>query len=137
MKSLDIVKLSEISRELKILYVEDDNFIMESMKTLLGDIFSHVQTASDGAEALKKLENENFDILLTDALMPKMGGLELVAQIQKKAITVQIGVISAMDDEMVEKFKKMGVKELIAKPISPPALFESLFRLCKAALQKN
>ena len=38
MKNLDIVRLSKISKELKILYVEDDDFIMESMKILLGDI---------------------------------------------------------------------------------------------------
>lgn len=137
MKSLDIARLSEISKELKILYVEDDNFIMESMKTLLGDIFQNVTTASDGVEALQKLQTESFDILLTDALMPKMGGLELITNLQKDAIFVHIGIISAMDEEMVEKFKKLGVKELIEKPIDPPTLFASLFRLCESALQKK
>ncbi len=137
MKSLDIARLSEISKELKILYVEDDDFIMESMKTLLGDIFHNVTTATDGTEALQKLENESFDILLTDALMPKMGGFELIANIQERSIPIHIGIISAADADMIEKFKQMGVKELIEKPIDPPALFASLFRLCESALQKN
>ncbi len=137
MKNLDIAKLSEFAKELRVLYVEDDDFIMESMKTLLGDIFQNVTTASNGIEALDRLENEVFDILLTDALMPKMDGLELIKQIQEKALDIRIGIISAMDDELIEKFKKLGIKELIAKPISPPELFNSLFRLCETALQKN
>lgn len=137
MKNIDLAKLSSMSKELKILYVEDDDFIMESMKTLLGDIFSNVWTAPNGFEALKKLQNESFDILLTDALMPKMDGLELIANIQKENIHIHIGVISAMDDELIEKFKELGITELIAKPIDPPTLFNSLLRLCEQALQKN
>lgn len=137
MKSLDVVRLSEISKGLKILYVEDDNFIMESMKALLKDIFHNVTTATDGTEALQKLENESFDILLTDALMPKMDGLELITNIQEKAIPIQIGIISAADGDLIEKFKQLGVKEIIEKPINPSALFDSLFRLCESALQKN
>lgn len=137
MKNIDLAKLSNMSKELKILYVEDDDFIMESMKTLLGDIFSNVWTAPNGLEALKKLQNESFDILLTDALMPKMDGLELIEKIQKESIEIHIGVISAMDDELIEKFKKLGITELIAKPIDPPTLFNSLLRLCNQALQKN
>jgi len=137
MKNIDLAKLSNISKELKILYVEDDSFIMESMKILLCDLFPNVVTAVNGFDALEKLHNENFDILLTDALMPKMDGLELIEIIQKEQIKIHIGIISAMDDELLEKFKKLGVSELVAKPIDPPMLFSSLLRLCNQALQKN
>ncbi|MGE4399723.1 MAG: response regulator [Campylobacterales bacterium] len=137
MKKVDLARLSSISKELKILYVEDDNFIMESMKTLLRDIFSSVETASNGVEALEAIEKSKFDILLTDAIMPKMDGMELIGELQSQGYEIKIGVISAMDEEMVEKLKKMGITELIPKPIDPPMLFDSLFRLCEAASQKN
>jgi CheY-like chemotaxis protein len=137
MKNLDIVRLSKISKELKILYVEDDDFIMEGMKILLGDIFCDVKTATNGEEALAMLQGEKFDILLTDALMPQMDGLELTKEIRKNTIEIQIGIISAIDDDMLNEFKKLGVEELIPKPIDPPKLFGSLFRLCEAASQKS
>jgi CheY-like chemotaxis protein len=137
MKKLNIEQLCEISKDLKILYVEDDDFIMESMKTLLMDIFANVETASNGLEALQKMRNKKFDILLTDALMPQMDGIGLLIELRKENIDVRIGVISAMDDELTDEFRKLGIEELIAKPIDPPTLFCSLFRLCNQALQQN
>jgi len=137
MKNLNIGQLREISKELEILYVEDDDFIMESMKTLLMDIFVNVETASNGLEALQKMHDKKFDVLLTDALMPQMDGISLLRELQKENTIISIGVISAMDDELTAEFKKMGVEELIAKPIDPPTLFKSLFRLCNQALQQN
>lgn len=137
MKKLDIAKLSAISKNLKILYVEDDDFIMESMKTLLKDIFNNVQTAPNGLEALEAIASSKYDVLLTDAIMPKMDGPTLIGELKKMGADMQIGVISAMDEDMIKKLQNLGVKELIPKPIDPPTLFDALFRLCEAASQKN
>jgi CheY-like chemotaxis protein len=137
MKNLDLKKLSDISKELRVLYVEDDNFILESMRSLLTDIFSEVRTASNGIEALEILAKESFDIILTDAIMPHMDGIDLIKRVKKEFPKITIGLISAVDDESIEEFKKLGVEQFIPKPVSPPELFGALFNLCELAKQKN
>ncbi len=136
MQKLDVARLSEISKGLKLLYVEDDDFIMQSMKIILGDIFGEISTASNGIEALLLMEKTNFDILLTDAMMPRMDGLELIRELRNRGCDIEIGVVSGLDEEALDKLKKLGVQESIPKPIHPSTLFGALFRLCEAASQK-
>lgn len=137
MKNLDIVKLSKISKELRVLYVEDDDFILESMRSLLNDIFSEVKTASNGIEALEILSREGFDIILTDAIMPHMDGIDLIKRVKEEFPKIKIGLISAIDNELIEEFKRLGIEQFIAKPVNPPELFNALFNLCELAKQKN
>jgi two-component system response regulator YesN len=107
------------------------------MRSLLTDIFSEVRTASNGIEALEILAKESFDIILTDAIMPHMDGIDLIKRVKKEFPKITIGLISAVDDESIEEFKKLGVEQFIPKPVSPPELFGALFNLCELAKQKN
>ena len=103
MQKLDVARLSEISKGLKLLYVEDDDFIMQSMKIILGDIFGEISTASNGIEALLLMEKTNFDILLTDAMMPRMDGLELIRELRNRGCDIEISVINQLSHVAEEK----------------------------------
>jgi DNA-binding response OmpR family regulator len=68
----------------RILLVDNDELVLMALKELLLFDNYEVQIFSRGSEALKKLDNENFDLLILDILMPEMDGFELCKMIRKK-----------------------------------------------------
>lgn len=65
---------------IKLLYIEDDLTVQESVCNILSMVVENIFLASNGEEALNILEKENYliDIIITDIRMPKLNGLELV-----------------------------------------------------------
>ncbi|MGE5432662.1 MAG: sigma-54-dependent transcriptional regulator [Syntrophomonadaceae bacterium] len=62
----------------KVLIVDDEKVIRESLEMLLKDEGYKAETAADGEEALQKISNNDFDVVLTDIKMPKVDGIELM-----------------------------------------------------------
>lgn len=79
----------EISKEIQnlsnltVLYAEDDEDTLNLTSMVLGDYVGRLITARDGQEAWKIFSMHKVDIVLTDILMPKMNGLELISAIRK------------------------------------------------------
>ncbi|HEX2936569.1 MAG TPA: response regulator, partial [Bacteroidales bacterium] len=111
--------LSQVNLEgVKILVVEDD----ETMRLLLNHICNtyriDVQFALNGKDALEKLKNEAFNLVLSDIQMPEMSGIELVRRI-KKTIDNQLPVLaftahSSVPDEAI----KAGFDAFLSKPFT-------------------
>lgn len=62
----------------KVLIVDDEKVIRESLEMLLKDEGYKAETAADGEEALQKISNDDYDVVLTDIKMPKVDGIELM-----------------------------------------------------------
>jgi CheY-like chemotaxis protein len=60
-----------------ILVVDDEPEILALAKEILGSM-GHVEVCASGKEAVAKLQAHNYDLVLTDMLMPEMGGMELI-----------------------------------------------------------
>jgi len=79
---------------MKILLVEDDETNLFIIKKLLEKNLYQVTIAVDGEDAMRKLENDiNFDIILTDIMMPKMNGIELLETLKVHPIFKSIPII--------------------------------------------
>jgi YesN/AraC family two-component response regulator len=101
-----------------VLYVEDDEYIVEIMKDILDAFFDEVYVAYDGEEGLKLYKEKNPDIVLSDILMPKMNGLELSEKILEIKKEQKIILITAdNENNYQEKAKKLGVYGYLNKPI--------------------
>lgn len=102
---------------IKILVVDDQ---VES-RELLVDILSKegilVESVGDGLEAICKAEREDFDIVLTDLMMPKVNGIEVLKAVKKKKSDVLIIIITGYGslDTAMESIK-MGAHDYITKP---------------------
>jgi CheY-like chemotaxis protein/anti-sigma regulatory factor (Ser/Thr protein kinase) len=81
----------------KVLIVDDDALIVRLLSDLLKADNISITTASDGAEGWEKIQQEKFDLLITDIWMPKMNGLELLANVRTLADQPGIVVMSADD----------------------------------------
>jgi len=81
----------------RILIVDDEPAILESLATLLADEGYPVQTAPDGRVALELVASSPPDLLITDVLMPGLDGWALLAQVRERTPDLPVIVISAIE----------------------------------------
>jgi len=100
----------------KILIVEDDKdilFILQKRFAIEG--FS-VFTAKDGEEAIAIAENSKPDLIISDVLMPKLGGLEMAEKIKEFNKDVKIMFLTNIKDaEYVDRIEKSGNSDYLIK----------------------
>jgi CheY-like chemotaxis protein len=113
----------------KILVVDDERRIADTLAEILEMSGFQVATAYDGWEALETVGRFHPDYLLSDVLMPRMNGVELAIAIRKMFPSARILLFSGQAgiSEILLEGQRQGFEfELIAKPIHPLRLIERL-----------
>ena len=113
----------------KILLVDDMQSELDLLREYLIEAGFAVTTANNGKEALEKANSDQFDVIVTDWMMPEMGGLDLCRHLKKKAETADIPVIACTaKNRDVDKMwaKKQGVKGYLVKPCSKEDLINTV-----------
>jgi signal transduction histidine kinase/CheY-like chemotaxis protein len=104
----------------KILVAEDDPEARELLKLLLGGGDYHLLEAADGVEALELVRAEQPDLLITDIVMPRMDGYELVRRLRQEKRIAGMPVIfcsaSYHEREVREMARSLGVQSTLSKP---------------------
>jgi len=102
-----------------ILIVDDDENVLKTLARYLKKKGYRISTASGGREALEKIAKEPPHLVLLDALMPEMDGIETLEQIRLKFPDIDVVMISALKEEVVaQEAIKMGAYEWLPKPFS-------------------
>ncbi len=117
----------------KILIVEDDKFLANTLKKLFEKRGFVSDIALNGKEALLKLrQNPEFRLVLTDLVMPEMGGMELLEKIKENFIDIHVVVMTGYGDikTAVEAMKK-GASDFITKPFDKEELLNIVNKLFK------
>jgi putative nucleotidyltransferase with HDIG domain len=100
-----------------VLIVDDDDLVRETLHFVLEDGGYRVYAASSGAEALRLLEREPIDIVLSDIFMPGMNGFDLLRQIREVAPNTPVILITGYGNiEMAREALKQGASDFITKP---------------------
>ncbi len=125
--------LVDYAKNLSLLYVEDDIALQRETKTILQRIFSRVDTASDGQEALDMFQVNHYDVIITDLEMPRLNGLEMSKAIKKINKEIPIVVVSAYSDTayLVDAIE-IGINYYILKPMDIAKLIDTLHDVVKA-----
>ncbi len=131
----DVLKYS---KNLNVLYAEDDKELLMETSELLEDFFSSVDAVSNGHIALQKYleyqekNSRNYDLVITDINMPVMNGVELIKEIHKIYPEQVVIVISAYNDSarLIELIN-IGITHFILKPIAPIQLMRILHQASK------
>ena len=102
----------------KILIIDDERSIRNTLKDILSYEDYKVSLAEDGLQAIEILQKEEFDVILCDIKMPQMDGIEVLAKIQELPIDTPVIMISghANIDTAVDTIKK-GAFDFIEKPL--------------------
>lgn len=104
----------------KILVVDDTRINLEILMGILGDLYD-IAIAINGKEALRMVEQYNYDLILLDIMMPEMDGYEVIKALKRSETTAEIPVIfiSALSDvENKTKGFKLGAQDYIVKPFN-------------------
>jgi len=114
----------------KILVIEDNPMVIKSLEFKLTKDGHDVIIANDGREAMKLLTENEFDLILTDLMLPFVTGNELISYIKKNTPNTPIIVLSTSTQEniIMDAFN-MGVDDFITKPFSPNELSLRVKRL--------
>ncbi len=114
---------------MKILFIDDNDTLREMLGYALEVFGYEVETAPDGISGLEKLEEESYDLLITDNNMPRMGGLKLIEETSQREIDIKTVLISGdLTKDIVESAKERGVFECLTKPFSLDLLRETVKR---------
>jgi DNA-binding NtrC family response regulator len=111
----------------KVLIVDDEQDFLSIMAERMQNRGMEVVTATSAAEALRKLEEESFDAVLLDLMMPEMGGIEALQVMRKKQPEVQVIFITGHPSvsKGVEAMK-LGAMDFLSKPVDLTELTEKI-----------
>lgn len=126
------------SKDLRVLYVEDDISLREEVSIFLSDIFESVDLATNGKEGLEKLALNSYHIVITDIRMPIMDGIEMIEKIKELYPNQPILVTSAHNEiEYLIKLINLGVDNFITKPLQSEQVFKVLHKIVEHINQKK
>lgn len=112
-------------KKLKVLVVDDESAIREMIRFVLNKSDMKVWGASNGREALEKINDKTPDVIILDWMMPEMSGPQLTRRLRKDPLTKQIPIImltaKISEDDKVSGLNA-GADDYIIKPFSPREL---------------
>ncbi|MFR4561116.1 MAG: response regulator transcription factor [Flavonifractor plautii] len=117
----------------RILIVEDEQDIQELLEAYLGDAGYETATAGDGIEAVSLFQQEAFDLVLLDVMLPKLDGFGVCELIRRQS-RVPIVLLTALDGE-AEQLRgfDLEIDDYITKPFSMPILLRKLAAVLRRA----
>ena len=124
----------------RILIVDDDPGIRETISQIIEELGYAPDTASDGLEALAMLDTGSYLCIFTDIMMPKMTGIELIKKIKARDVSLPIIVITGYASlEIAIDAMKCGASDFISKPfkVSQIQLVLSKMKREKLLLEEN
>ncbi len=118
--------------KLKTLLVEDDEMIRDALSLAFMNKGCFLKTAETAEEGLRALEEESFDIIISDLKLPGIDGLEFFRHATvSHSNTVKVLITAFGDEDVVSGAFGIGVHEFIEKPFSIKKLITSLAALVK------
>ena len=125
----------EPPRSLRVLLVDDDAEIVESMRTVLASKGYEILVARDGNQGILMAERENPDLVVLDMMMPKRSGFLVLERLRRShPVPMRVIMITANEGSRHKAYAEMlGVDDYIRKPFAMDRLLGSVERLLGAA----
>ncbi len=123
----------EWSGSRRILLVEDNVEVLGIIRDMLCLKGHSVAAESHGSDALKRLEGEEFDCVITDLGMPDVGGWDVATKAKARRPEIPVIMITGWGEQFEgEDLSRRGVDMVLAKPVSSDKLFDALNRMFEA-----
>lgn len=110
----------------KVLVVDDDPVIARSFDRVLSGKGYAVINAHDGVEALRRLQDEQYDVVFTDIRMPGMSGIDVARQVKARQPWLPVVIVTGYGTEENEaQARSAGVSGFLHKPLTPAMIEET------------
>lgn len=123
---------------MRILYVEDEEFLAEAVIHLLKNNKIMVDWAADGNEGLKLALKPTYDVIVLDIMLPGLSGLEILSTIRSRGVKTPVIMLSALS-EVEDKVKGLetGADDYLAKPFKTAELIARINALTRRPPMMN
>jgi len=103
--------------------VDDEEVVRRSCLRVLGEAGYEVDTADDGAEALRRVKKKTYDLIILDVMMPEIDGFTVLQSIRSDRPDAKFIIITGMNQvEMSIRAAEFGAAAYIGKPFGPDEL---------------
>ncbi len=111
----------------KLLIIDDEPDLLENLAEILEPLCSEIRTAANGIEALVIVKSDEIDAILTDIKMPKMTGLQFLAEIRSQFYHTPVVILTGHSDKenMLEALR-LNATDLLEKPFSVEGVVETM-----------
>lgn len=138
MKNIDLVQLTEETKKMTAMVVEDEAVANELLSSTFKNFFREVTSAFNGKEALELFKEKRPDIVFVDIIMPEIDGIELARKIREINPQQMVVVISASNDiQKISETIEIGVNSFIQKPIDTKKIIELLQNVTNLVKKKK
>lgn len=122
----------------KVLVVDDEAPVRDLFDDLLKKENCIVKSVASGEEAIAKIKEEDFDIILLDIKLPGMSGLEVLKQMKSLKPSLIVIMITGFgyDDDLIKKSQELGCAGYIGKNLPIPQMINSFRLFLKFAKEK-
>lgn len=130
-QNIEMISIPNVLKFNSILVVDDEEFNRKLLGTILKKHKIKYELASDGREAMEIIEKADFELILMDARMPNLNGLEATKTIRsldnaRKRNVKIIVLTAAISEEELNEFKSVGISGVITKPFKEVDLFRQI-----------
>jgi heterodisulfide reductase subunit A len=117
----------------RVLIVDDEPIVRESIRDWLKTAGYQVETAENGEDALKILENNDFGVIILDVRLPGKTGIKVLREVKAVKPDIKSIIITAYpSSELADEARELGAIDYLIKPVAP----DDLEKLVQEALQK-
>jgi YesN/AraC family two-component response regulator len=102
----------------RILIVDDNLMMCKLVRNLLREENFEIEEATNGIEGLEIVRQQHIDLIITDIVMPKMEGIELIMNLRHDFPNIKIIAISGGKPYYLYVAKKMGIEGIFTKPLN-------------------
>jgi DNA-binding NtrC family response regulator len=107
----------------RILVVDDEEIVIKSCLRILDGDDYQVEAVQDGREALRKIEENHYDVMILDIMMPSLDGLEVLRRVKETHPNVDVIMITGLSQiDTAVQAMKLGAFDYISKPFEPDEL---------------
>lgn len=130
--NVEIKQLKNITKNMSLLYVEDNKFLSRANMQLFEDIFLQVDLAEDGKSGLDLYQKNAYDLVIADINLPKMNGLVMLKNILNYNANQPVIVVSAYSEiEYLSKLQELKIEYFLTKPVNSKKIISSIYQSVK------
>jgi DNA-binding NtrC family response regulator len=119
-----------MSHSIRILVVDDEIPVCNSIASALGETGYEIDTALSGEEAIKKNDTHPYDLIITDLMMPGISGMDLLKALMERDTNTRVIMITGYPSaQSAVEAVKLGAVDYLPKPFTPEQLRAMVVRI--------
>jgi YesN/AraC family two-component response regulator len=121
--------INDVLKNLNILFVDDEDLIIDVMKDILEFFFRNVYYANNGVDGIQICRDNDIDVIMSDITMPKMNGIEMVNEIRSFNNSIKVIFLSAHNEiDYLNSIKELKASSII-KPINSIEMIKAFSKI--------